>query len=110
VLEKDLAKNRLIVGQGVDHPRLFKENLTASQLHWVSGKTPTVPLKCRAKTRYRQPDQVCSIESIQSGVAAVDFEQPQRAITPGQSAVFYQNEICLGGGIIQNTGILQMVM
>ncbi len=106
--QKDLKKNQLIVVQGKDHPLLYQQQLTASQLHWVSGNSPQLPLKCRAKTRYRQADQDCTIESkkiIQSDDTSeelylVTFEQAQFAITPGQSVVFYQDEICLGGGII----------
>lgn len=100
VLEKNLGRNVLVVGQGIDHPKLFKQKLTANQLHWVSGKTPKILLKCKAKTRYRQPDQQCEMISIRDGIAEVHFKEPQRAITPGQSVVFYQQEICLGGGVI----------
>lgn len=101
VLEKDLVRNVLVVGQGVDHPKLFKKNLTASQFHWINGKSPTIPLSCSAKIRYRQIDQSCMIESLQEENGRVMFHQPQRAITPGQSVVFYQDEVCLGGGIIK---------
>lgn len=101
VLDKDLAHNILIVGQGHDHPLLLKSTLTASQLHWVSGQAPMTPFPCQAKTRYRQADQACIIESIDHGLASVSFAEPQRAVTPGQSVVFYQGDVCLGGGIIQ---------
>jgi len=100
--QKDLKNNRLIVVQGKDHPLLYQNRVAASQLHWVSGQAPQYPLKCRAKTRYRQADQDCVIKQISdSGEACqVLFEHPQFAITPGQSIVFYSDDICLGGGVI----------
>jgi len=100
VLQKDLIRNVLIVGQGHDHPLLLSNSLTANQLHWVNEKAPNTPFRCHAKTRYRQSDQACTIEKIEKGVAFVSFEEAQRAVTPGQSVVFYDNEVCLGGGII----------
>jgi tRNA-specific 2-thiouridylase len=100
VLAKDVKRNVLIVGQGHDHPLLFSSQLTCSQLHWINGKPPTFPLTCTAKTRYRQPAQKCQISETNDDACKVIFEQPQRAITPGQSVVFYQENICLGGGII----------
>ena len=100
VLQKDLARNVLIVGQGHNHPLMLSNSLTANQLHWVSETAPTSPLKCRAKTRYRQTDQACTLEKIENEIAHVHFDEEQRAITPGQSVVFYQEDVCLGGGII----------
>lgn len=100
VLAKDVKRNVLIVGQGHDHPLLFSSELTCSQLHWISGKAPTSAFHCTAKTRYRQPSQRCQISEISGETAKVIFEQPQRAITPGQSVVFYRDNVCLGGGII----------
>lgn len=100
VAQKDLARNVLIVVQG-EHPALFKESLTASQLHWINTP-PVLPLQVKAKTRYRQSDQACIIEAIDPTLCRVSFEEPQRAITPGQSVVFYQDDICLGGGIIES--------
>lgn len=99
-LEKDLKNNVLIVGQGEDHPLLFHTHLEASQLHWTSGQAPKPPFNCKAKVRYRQPDQACTIKSIENERCVVSFEIPQRAITPGQSIVFYDGDICLGGGVI----------
>lgn len=101
VLEKDLNRNVLIVGQGHDNPRAFTNQLVCSQLHSVAGEAPTMPLKCAAKTRYRQPDQNCEIIHLADNRYQVNFVEPQRAITPGQSVVFYQADICLGGGIIE---------
>jgi tRNA-specific 2-thiouridylase len=101
-LEKDLQNNVLIVGQGDNNPRLFHTHLCASQLHWVSGRAPAAPYSCKAKVRYRQSDQECSITDLNENTCTVAFNHPQRAITPGQSIVFYDGEICLGGGIIDS--------
>jgi len=99
VVAKDLANNTLVVAQGGDHPALYSEGLEAKDLHWISG-VPTTPFNCSAKTRYHQPDQRCTVQMNSEGMAQVVFEQPQRAITPGQSVVFYAGERCLGGGLI----------
>lgn len=101
-LAKDLENNVLIVGQGENHPMLFHNHLVASQLHWISGQAPELPLQCQAKVRYRQPDQACNIVTQENGRYTVRFEQAQRAITPGQSIVFYNGDICLGGGVIDH--------
>jgi tRNA-specific 2-thiouridylase len=103
VVGKDMEHNVLLVAQGHDHPLLFSETLVAGDLHWVSGEAPPLPFHCMAKTRYRQPDQACTITAINDGLATVHFDVPQRAVTPGQSVVFYEGEICLGGGIIEQT-------
>ncbi|OGT22711.1 MAG: tRNA 2-thiouridine(34) synthase MnmA [Gammaproteobacteria bacterium RIFCSPHIGHO2_02_FULL_42_13] len=100
VVKKDLKRNVLIADQGVNNPLLFSSALTSTQLHWISGEHPTLPLHCTAKIRYRQTDQPCIVEKIKTGIAYVTFPEPQRAITPGQSIVFYQDEVCLGGGVI----------
>jgi len=99
VVRKDLARNTLIVAQGGDHPALYSEGLEAKDLHWISN-SPVASFNCVAKTRYRQPDQRCAVSLAPGGTAQVVFEQPQRAITPGQSVVFYEGERCLGGGLI----------
>ncbi|HED39818.1 MAG TPA: tRNA 2-thiouridine(34) synthase MnmA [Chromatiales bacterium] len=104
VVAKNLDDNVLLVAQGSDHPALFKQALNAIELHWVSGVPPTTPYRCSAKVRYRQTDQPCTITSIDNGTASVLFEQPQRAVTPGQSVVFYHGDECLGGGIIDQIG------
>jgi len=103
VVGKDLERNVLLAAQGHDHPLLFSRRLSASQLSWVDGQPPTAPFRCHAKTRYRQSDQACTITHINEQGCEVEFEQPQRAVTPGQSVVFYDGEICLGGGIIDST-------
>lgn len=101
VVDKDVATNVLIVAQGQDHPMLYSDALEASELTWIEGTPPAFPLRCRAKTRYRQTDQDCVVDRSNEDRCVVRFAQPQRAITPGQSVVFYRDEVCLGGGIIQ---------
>ncbi|HET8705587.1 MAG TPA: tRNA 2-thiouridine(34) synthase MnmA [Pseudomonadales bacterium] len=101
VVDKDIHNNKLIVAQGVNHPRLFSNGLTVHTIYWVSEQEPVLPLKCKAKTRYRQPDQACTLTKTADGTYQVMFEQPQRAVTPGQSVVFYSGEECLGGGVIE---------
>ncbi|MEP5764726.1 MAG: tRNA 2-thiouridine(34) synthase MnmA [Halieaceae bacterium] len=101
VVDKDLEHNKLLVTQGNNHPALFKQSLEASHIHWVAEQTPGLPLRCVAKTRYRQPDQACTVRSTGQGYT-VDFDEPQRAITPGQSVVFYLDQLCLGGGVIES--------
>ncbi len=102
VAEKRLEDNTLVVVQGTDHPALFKSSLNAENAHWING-APTFPLRCHAKTRYRQPDQACTVNlGAEADKLQVSFDQPQRAITPGQYVVFYQGEHCLGGAVITN--------
>lgn len=99
VLGKDLERNVLIVGQGNENQDLFSSVLYTQQASWVAGHPPPLPLSCRAKIRYRQPDQACRVSADGTGLK-VEFEQPQRAVTPGQYVVFYDNDRCLGGAII----------
>ncbi|WOH38338.1 tRNA 2-thiouridine(34) synthase MnmA [Thalassotalea fonticola] len=102
VVDKDMQRNVLIVGQGNKHPRLFSKGLIASQLHWVSRLDLEInqQMQCTVKTRYRQDDVVCTITRLDDDNHQVIFAEQQSSVTPGQSVVFYQNEICLGGGII----------
>lgn len=100
VVSKDLKSNVLRVAQGHDHPALFSQELSCGRVHWISGVAPSLPFSCTAKTRYRQQEQACVITTLEDDRYQVRFAQPQRAITPGQSVVFYQGEVCLGGGII----------
>ncbi|WP_114327384.1 tRNA 2-thiouridine(34) synthase MnmA [Candidatus Colwellia aromaticivorans] len=109
VVEKDLLRNVLIVGQGHNHPRLFSKGLIANQLHWVNRQELTAPIKCTVKTRYRQEDVICTVSPLEKTSAnnpeetleyQIDFMEPQSSVTPGQSVVFYQDDVCLGGGII----------
>ena len=101
VVEKDLVNNELIVAQGHDHSALLSTGLIAQQLHWVDRQPIREPLRCTVKTRYRQTDVPCIIEPIDDESIKVIFDEPQIAVTPGQSAVFYLDEVCLGGGIIE---------
>lgn len=103
VVGKDMERNVLLVAQGSDHPMLYSSSLEADQLHWTLGEAPTLPKRCMAKTRYRQDDNPCTITAIENGRCHVVFDAPQWAVTPGQSVVFYDGDICLGGGIIDAT-------
>ncbi|WP_269747636.1 tRNA 2-thiouridine(34) synthase MnmA [Salinimonas lutimaris] len=102
VVDKDVARNVLIVGQGANHPRLFSNGLIANQLHWVSREPLVTPLQAVVKTRYRQQDIPCTITPGGNDEVTVMFDEPQKAVTPGQSAVFYLDEVCLGGAIIES--------
>lgn len=102
VAGKDLDRNVLIAAQGKNHPMLFSDSLTSDQIFWVNQE-PEFPLECAAKVRYRQNDQQCTINKDENGTYQVDFKEPQRAVTPGQSVVFYIDEVCLGGGVIEHT-------
>lgn len=101
VVDKDVAKNRLVVAQGQQHPRLMSVGLIAQQLHMVARETLTAPLRCTVKTRYRQTDIPCTITPLGPDRLEVRFDEPVAAVTPGQSAVFYLDHVCLGGGIIE---------
>ncbi|OQY68981.1 MAG: tRNA 2-thiouridine(34) synthase MnmA [Rhodocyclaceae bacterium UTPRO2] len=100
VAGKDLEKNILYVVQGHDHPALLSDRLQAIDLSWVNGKAPHPHWVYTAKTRYRQPDAPCEVESVDAERCEVIFAQPQWAVTPGQSVVLYDSKACLGGGII----------
>ena len=103
VADKDLTRNVLVVVQGHDHPRLMNGALIAADMHWISGNAPTTPRCCAAKARYRQADQPCILTHREDGYWEARFDQPQRAVTPGQYAVFYSDDECLGGGVITGT-------
>ena len=102
VLHKDLENNILYVGQGHEHPWMLSTRLEASTLAWVSGTAPETGSKLTAKVRYRQKDQVVSIEKIEADRLYLKFQRAQRAVTPGQSVVLYDGDVCLGGGIIDS--------
>ncbi|OIN02136.1 tRNA 2-thiouridine(34) synthase MnmA [Idiomarina sp. MD25a] len=101
VVDKDVDRNVLVVAQGKNHPRLFSKGLVANQLHWVNREVISEPLRCVVKTRYRQADIPCQIIPGKDGRIEVVFDEPVAAVTPGQSAVFYIDDVCLGGGIIE---------
>lgn len=101
VAKKDLERNVLVVVQGAQHPMLFSQALSASRIDWINAEPSEFPLRCRAKVRYRQADQDCELHKTDEGYR-VDFDVPQRAVTPGQSVVFYQEDCCLGGGVIES--------
>lgn len=102
VVHKDVAQNELIVVRGENHPALFHKGLEAKEINWFAGSPPAQTFTCTAKTRYRQQDQPCEVSITGSNPleAKVVFHEPQRAPTPGQFVVFYQGEVCLGGGEI----------
>lgn len=103
VAEKDLKNNVLYVVQGENHPKLFTYGLRATDIHWVSDKPKAREFKCTAKFRYRQKDQGVTVILGDNGTCKVLFDEPQKAVTPGQAVVFYDGEACLGGGIIDTT-------
>jgi tRNA-specific 2-thiouridylase len=102
VYGKNLDKNQLLVCQGGDNMLLMTNNLHCSQLHWISEIAPEKNFSVTCKVRYRQPDQLCNITLTETG-ATLNFPNLQRAVTPGQSVVFYRDEVCLGGAIIDET-------
>lgn len=101
VVDKDVENNILIVAQGHEHPRLMSAGLIAQQLDWVSREPLTQSMRCVVKTRYRQEDIPCTVTPLGDDKISVRFDNPVAAVTPGQSAVFYQDEVCLGGGVIE---------
>ncbi|MBM7073605.1 tRNA 2-thiouridine(34) synthase MnmA [Shewanella sp. 202IG2-18] len=100
VVDKELNRNVLVVAQGGKHPRLMSVGMKVNQLHWVDRKGPENGSKITVKTRYRQTDVACYITYTDDETIRVMFDEPVAAVTPGQSAVFYDGEVCLGGGII----------
>lgn len=100
VAGKDVAANLLYVVQGHDHPALLKDRLVATQLNWIGGRDPHTHWVYTAKPRYRSPDMPCEIDAVDAGRAEIVFAQPQWALTPGQSVVVYESNVCLGGGVI----------
>ena len=102
VARKDLDSNTLYIVQGHDHPWLLSPALSAGQVSWVSGYAPPAGI-LSAKTRYRQADVACEHRAVDNDAFSLAFSEPQWAVTPGQSAVLYQGDICLGGGIISGS-------
>lgn len=106
VVGKDIARNRVIVDQGHDNVLLQSSRLLTEAPDWVAGMAPERHFRCTAKTRYRQSDQPCTVTVRDDGRLQVSFSEPQRAVTPGQSLVLYQDEVCLGGAVIDATDAL----
>jgi len=100
VAGKDLARNVLIVVQGHDHPLLIAETMLADDMHWIAGSAPPPGASLTVRTRYRQQDVAVARWQVHDGRLELEFESPQWAVTPGQSAVLYQGEVCLGGAFI----------
>jgi tRNA-specific 2-thiouridylase len=101
VVGKDLQHNILYVAQGHQHPALFAQGLIAEDPYWVAGYPPGQRFRAAVKCRYRQPDQPATVEILKDGTLRVEFDTPQRAVTPGQAVVFYQGDECLGGATIR---------
>ncbi|EKE86986.1 tRNA 2-thiouridine(34) synthase MnmA [Idiomarina xiamenensis] len=101
VVDKDVQNNVLLVAQGHDHPRLYSHGMVVNQLHWVAAHGPADNAQLTVKTRYRQADIGCRVQRLNTQQWQVDFAEPVAAVTPGQSAVFYSGDVCLGGGIIE---------
>ena len=98
-----MFKNELIVVQGHEHALLLSDGLTASQLTWIDDDDPKTNWVYASKTRYRQPDAPCEIDALNQENVTIKFGQKQWAVTAGQSAVVYESNVCLGGGIITNS-------
>jgi len=101
VAVKDATRNVLVVVQGHDHPFLTSEALTTGEMHWLAPVPRLEPFRCTAKVRYRQADQAALCAPQPDGTARLIFDQPQRAVTPGQYAVIYDGDRCLGGAVIE---------
>ena len=106
VVGKDVGRNLLYVDQGNDTPWLQSQMLDTQVAHWIAGSPPQRRFTCAAQTRYRQPDQACEVSVADDGTLQVRFAQPQRAVTPGQSLVLYDGDVCLGGAVIASTDAL----
>ncbi|MBX2848636.1 MAG: tRNA 2-thiouridine(34) synthase MnmA [Acidiferrobacterales bacterium] len=103
VAGKDMTNNELLVVQGHDHPAMFTQTVSASETHWISGLSLSLGAKITAKTRYRQQDQACEITKLDTDQIEIRFDEPQRAVTPGQALVFYDGRLCLGGATIDSS-------
>ncbi len=103
VAAKDIAANELLVVQGHDHPAMLTRTVNAKTLDWVSSVPPRTGDQVNAKTRYRQSDQTAIIKDIDNDKVTLEFDKPQRAVTPGQALVIYQERQCLGGGTIESS-------
>ncbi|TDR18505.1 tRNA (5-methylaminomethyl-2-thiouridylate)-methyltransferase [Marinicella litoralis] len=106
VIAKQHQNNRLIAAQSDHEDLMLDHHLIAKHVSWVSSTAPQFPLKCHAKIRYRQADQACEVTYHEHDSISVKFDEAQRAITPGQSIVFYDGDVCLGGAIIESSNLL----
>lgn len=102
VAGKDPAQNALCAVQDSGHRLLMSDQLSAGQLNWIDGRPPRPGRRLAAKVRYRQRDQACTVEQCSDTRLHLRFDEPQRAVTPGQSVVLYDGEECLGGGVIES--------
>ena len=93
-------RNTVTLGSAED---LLSRTACVSECNWISGEAPHSPVRCKVKTRYRQPEQDAAVTPLSDGRARIDFDRPQRAVTPGQAAVFYDGDVVLGGGVIERT-------
>jgi len=103
VVGKDVARNILYVDQGSDSAWLQSTTLHSEPAHWIAGSAPSARFECKAQTRYRQPPEACEVRVGVDGGLAVRFARGQRAVTPGQSIVLYEDDVCLGGAVIERT-------
>ncbi|MDA9841286.1 tRNA 2-thiouridine(34) synthase MnmA [Candidatus Marinimicrobia bacterium] len=106
VVKKDIDNNIVFVAQGENHPALFSEQIIVDHINWINLKPKTFPKKYYAKVRYRDKDKLCTIFSLDNDTYLIKFKSKQKAITPGQSIVLYNEDgICAGGGIITRRDI-----
>jgi len=103
VVGKDVARNILYVDQGRDSAWLQSTTLQSEPAHWIAGSAPSARFECKAQTRYRQPPEACEVHVGDDGSLSVRFTRGQRAVTPGQSIVLYEDDVCLGGAVIERT-------
>ncbi len=101
VAGKNIETNTVVAVQGHDHPLLFSDRIAARQVHWIAGHPPGTD-RVMAKVRYQGHDQPCRIAAANGDEIRVEFDRPVRAVTPGQSIVFYDGDICLGGAVIES--------
>ena len=100
VVDKKIKANQLVVGYE-DDELLYKKEIEVGDVNWIAGHPPKFPLKCKVRLRHRQPLETAKIERLKDYKIIVRFEKPQRAVTPGQFAVIYKNNECIGGGVIR---------